>query len=470
MKLKSIEIKDFRGIKHLELPLHPQLTVLIGDNAAGKTTILEAIARVLSPIPYFILESLIHEDAEKDISFQLYNKTSEKDFRLVNFKDRVSIEEIKISSVLENTIPVEVEIDYKKNIIEIEKITYTSKIFEEKNKKQLSKGDEDLKCYALDFIGDVAQKKDLPILAFYGNNRSNFYLPELNDQSKKFEFFERLLALANALHSTPEFWGVFDWFTEQENLELRGKRDKKSWDFELSALKAVKEAICQMIPNSKNPRIELKPLAFLLDINFGSEQHEVIALDQMSDGYRTLLAIVIDLARRMAQGNPHLERPTESEAIVLIDEVDLHLHPKWQQTVLPDLMRTFPNTQFIVTTHSPQTLTTITEDHIIHLKRENGDIQAYSAPVSSLGAESGRLLESIMEVSERPPIDGNPFLQKLNEFFILIQESYFDEEKLAMAKKLLAELKLLSPDDPAIFQGEIKLRRLAKQLEKQTHE
>ena len=103
-----------------------------------------------------------------------------------------------------------------------------------------------------------------------------------------------------------------------------------------------------------------------------------------------MLALAADLARRMIQGNPHLDNPLESQAIVLIDEVDLHLHPSWQQRVLPDLIRTFPNAQFIVSTHSPQVLTTVKPEHIAELYREGNGIVAGPANSHTYGAEAGR--------------------------------------------------------------------------------
>ena len=102
----------------------------------------------------------------------------------------------------------------------------------------------------------------------------------------------------------------------------------------------------------------------------------MLELDQLSGGQRAVLALAADLAWRMAQGNPHLDGPLRSEAIVLIDEVELHLHPSWQQRILNDLRRTFPNAQFIVSTHSPQVLTTVEPKHIIELAREDGRIVA----------------------------------------------------------------------------------------------
>ena len=118
-----------------------------------------------------------------------------------------------------------------------------------------------------------------------------------------------------------------------------------------------------MLPEVSNPRIELNPLRFVVSQKSEEGRVEKLSLNQLSGGYRIVLALAADLARRMAQGNPHMDDPLQSKAIVLIDEIELHLHPAWQQRILSDLMRTFPNAQFIVSTHSPQVLTTV-EPHM----------------------------------------------------------------------------------------------------------
>jgi len=117
---------------------------------------------------------------------------------------------------------------------------------------------------------------------------------------------------------------------------------------------------------------------------------EIFSLEQLSGGYRVMLALVMDLARRLAQANPHLEEPCESPAIVLIDEIDLHLHPKWQQRVLVDLIKTFPNTQFIVTTHSAPVLTTVKPENIVVLSYQEGKLTANSPSSNSFRGKSFR--------------------------------------------------------------------------------
>ena len=116
----------------------------------------------------------------------------------------------------------------------------------------------------------------------------------------------------------------------------------------LPELDAVRSAITQMFPDLTEPHIEVNPLQFVVKQN-----EQFLNIDQLSDGYKTLLGLVIDLSARMAMANPDSINPLAEQSIVMIDEVDLHLHPAWQKRVVSDLLRTFPNTQFILTTHSP---------------------------------------------------------------------------------------------------------------------
>ena len=170
---------------------------------------------------------------------------------------------------------------------------------------------------------------------------------------------------------------------------------------------------------SFDPHIDLEPPRLVLRVKLEEGGVETLEIDQLSGGQRAVLALAADLAARMTQANPHLDAPLNSEAIVLIDEVELHLHPSWQQRILKDLRRTFPNTQFIVSTHSPQVLTTVEPEHIVELARENGRIVAGSAAGWTYGAESGDVLSVVMGVNERPV---NDFTEKLDLYKRLIND------------------------------------------------
>ena len=251
-----------------------------------------------------------------------------------------------------------------------------------------------------------------------------------------------------------DFGDFFKWFYAKENEELREQKKRRDFRYRIKDLKAVRRAIETMIPGASNPRVELRPLRFAVSIERGDGKSEDLSIDQLSGGYRIMLALAADLARRMAQGNPHLEDPLLSEAIVLIDEVELHLHPSWLQRILADLARTFPNTQFIVSTHSPQVLTTVKPERIVKLWRERGSIFAGQASAPTYGAEAGDVLASVMGVKERP--DSNEFVRKLACYTDLVADGKGESSR---AIRLRRDLDGLSPRDPALDRADIEIRR-----------
>ena len=215
-----------------------------------------------------------------------------------------------------------------------------------------------------------------------------------------------------------------------------------------------------MVPGASELHIKHRPLRIVLSFKPDAGEAETLSLNQLSDGYRIVLAVAGDLARRMAHGNPHLTDPLVSEAIVLIDEMELHLHPSWQQRILSDLTRTFPNAQFIVSTHSPQVLTTVHPEQIVTLSRENGRIVAGRAPEPTYGAESGDVLNVVMGVGERPR--GNEFVNILEIYMRLVSDG---EGESPQALSLRRKLESLSPRDYALDRADVEIRR-RKLLEK----
>ena len=166
-----------------------------------------------------------------------------------------------------------------------------------------------------------------------------------------------------------------------------------------------------------------------------------------------MLALAADLARRMVQGNPHLDDPLSSEAVVLIDEVELHLHPAWQQRILGDLRRTFPNAQFIVSTHSPQVLTTVEPQRIVELYRDGDRIIAGTPAIATYGAEAGDVLSVVMGVNERPK---NKFTEDLARYMDLVGDDKGESKEALMLRR---KLERLSPNDPALDSADIEIRR-----------
>jgi predicted ATP-binding protein involved in virulence len=159
-------------------------------------------------------------------------------------------------------------------------------------------------------------------------------------------------------------------------------------------LKILRSAVSSFLPGCDDLRADTSETSRLL-INKGG-----ITLDvrQLSDGERGVLALVLDIARRLSQANPALGDPMrEGSAIVLIDELDLHLHPKWQRTIVERLTKTFPRCQFIATTHSPQIVAAVEPEQVL-LITDQGVIR----PERTLGMDSNWILRHLMETDERP--------------------------------------------------------------------
>ena len=447
MKLESVEIENYRAIERLHLPLHPMLTVLHGGNTCGKTSVLSAVAVGLGVIPRLL-------------------GVSETSF--LETDRHVGTRTVRIA------------------LAAIDGITWERRMVRGPNPAKLMTKHRHIGPLQkrLNDIARVDGKKhssELPIVAFYDTDRCVLDMPKASvfDQSKRHrgyakdsdysssdnypeddisyvddgDYSPRVLALEGALAARTNFPELFRWFYSKEDEELREQRKRRSFDYRQPDLCAVRNAISSMLDGVTDPHIEMQPLRFSVSERLENGRVNTLEIDQLSDGQRAVLALTADLAWRMAQGNPHLDDPLTSEAIVLIDELELHLHPSWQQRILKDLRRTFPNAQFIVSTHSPQVLTTVEPEHIVELAREDGRVVAGSVSGWTYGAEAGDVLSVIMGVDERPV---NEFTKKLALYRRLINE---DKGESQEALALRRGLERRSPEDPALGRADIEIRR-----------
>jgi predicted ATP-binding protein involved in virulence len=334
MKIRKISTDNFRCFDRLELELSNRVNLLIGDNGSGKTAILDALAIGLGAIATHLPE----------VSGVLFRKY---DLREADGK------KMPYTRV------------YLESFDDIRWDATQSRDKSLKTKKQIprrSVGTKQLvsvlNAQILDRYNN-AEDFELPLFTYYGVSRAILDIPlSRKGFQKKSSRFE---ALSGALKAESRFRSAFIWFYNKENQEHRFQKERKSFDVTLKELDVVRRAITAMFPDISEPHIEVNPLRFMV-----KKHGQPLALHQLSDGYKTMLGLIIDLCARYAMANPHLPDPLESEGIVMIDEVDLHLHPTWQQRVIGDLVKTFPNTQFILTTHSPFVLESLNN----HLKRE----------------------------------------------------------------------------------------------------
>lgn len=207
----------------------------------------------------------------------------------------------------------------------------------------------------------------MPLIAFYPVERVVLDIPlKIRDRHS----FQQLDGYDNALNQGVDFRRFFEWFREREDSEnessvppeflaqveqLLGKENAWETLQRLSVsqkdkqLTAVRTAIAAFMPGFSNLRVRRKPRLHM-SIDKGER---TLNVSQLSQGEKSLMALVGDIARRLAMMNPALANPLHGEGIVLIDEVDMHLHPKWARSIVERLTDTFPNCQFVLTTHSP---------------------------------------------------------------------------------------------------------------------
>jgi predicted ATP-binding protein involved in virulence len=349
MKLQTLTMENFRACKHLELELGSRLTVLLGNNGSGRTSVLDGIAIGLGAV-------LTHLPSVSGITFRKSGDIRQQGNLLAPYT-RIGLE-----------MPNRLKWDRVKRR-DKSKITAMA--------TPPPVGLKGLEAYLDESVIDrlnAGEEYELPIMAYYGVSRAVLEVPLRRKGFPKEH--TRLEALSQSLEAQSSFRSAFIWFYNKENEEHRLQKEKRSFDVTLKELDAVRRAINQVFPDISNPHIELNPLRLAVTIN-----GETLDLMQLSDGYKTLLGLVIDLSMRMGLANPHLKDPLSAEAVVMIDEVDLHLHPSWQQRVLADLLRTFSNTQFILTTHSPFVVEALNN----HLKRGKlGELPTQDKEIDSL--------------------------------------------------------------------------------------
>lgn len=428
MRVKSLTLTNYRGFQKLDIEFGDQITVLAGVNGSGKSAVLRALAAVLSHLlrqvspskesPETLSAGDVHKDKpaltisakcqDDNLSFhaQLTRATTDSDktmeFATRRDKARFAMRETAKGSKEEKVL--------------LEEIRFLNELIHQ-DTDHFSVQTEHLRPKS----ASRERKKNAPPLAvFYATSR---YLSQMPPRLSGLKPFEPGNAYPGALAGAEVSLGAFaNWFRAAK----RGALGSKSASQRL--LRQLDVVISDILPGFSEPRLkEEVPPKFYVKKN-GKE----FELTQLSDGERGLLALAFDLTRRLAIANPDLKDPVaESRAIVLLDEVELHLHPRWQRDVMKRLINTFRNCQFIVTTHSPQVLGEVEAKCIRYLRRNKAGEIIRSTPPRALGLDSNRILRELMDAPSRnEAVDATA-----HRLFRLI-----DDEKFVEAKALLGTM------------------------------
>ena len=424
MRLKSLHLKNFRCFSDLTVNFDPKMTVIIAENGKGKTAVLDAIAT----------------------GFGRYlTKLGKKGQTLKQFDIQVLSQE-RLAPYAALTIEIE-----KTSAHEPDALVWS---LSRKHNPASSIDTPLAGTKSIDaFATQLLQKQEsgltppFPLVVYYGTNRG--ILGEVQRRRNFKKKFTPLDALDGALEPTARFKAAFEWFNAMEDEERREKEKRKDFSYRLPQLEYVRSAIERALTHLpaegvfgagaspvlfSNPRTETRPLRFVID-QHTSEGQRTLRINQLSDGYRIVLGLVIDLARRQAEAfsfSPQIVAGFGAwPTIVLIDEVDLHLHPRWQQVVLLQLQNIFSSTQFIVTTHSPQVLTSVEATCIRklvpHTNPDTGaqTVVAENVSCQTRGVASADVLARIMKVDPVPDV---PEARQLADYHRLIQQNLHESD------------------------------------------
>lgn len=456
MKIEKLILENFRRFVELEIEFDPSLTVIVGINGAGKTSIMDGIAvlvgRLLTRLPQ--VDGIALSPKDLHVNQGSIPAPSVRCFLRANMAAELSA--LPLTNAAADAPPG--VLAWSASRLR-DKSLKTAKLVRETLREDTNVGVSSIDKFA-DRLIDAENEKQpyrMPVVAYYGAQRVTVSAP-----LKRRNFatsFARFDSLTGALNPAANFKQVFEWIHAKENDEAREQKRRRSFDYHDPELQTVRAAIEAFFPRFKNPRTETNPLRFVVDTELNGVAISC-DLSQLSDGYRTTLALVADLACRMARANPTSDaspNPLAVDAVVLIDEIELHLHPGWQQTVLADLRRVFPRTQFIVTTHSPQVLTTVEPQCIRIIDWENADKSgkpALKEAVFSIGAESQYVLETILEVPPRP-VD-IPIALQLQAYLKLVNENQWDSVEATELRKILD--KWSGGAEPSLVKADIDIR------------
>jgi predicted ATP-binding protein involved in virulence len=433
MQIRELHIQNFRRFSDLKISFEKDLTVLVARNGQGKSSILDAITILLGTYVG---------------AFDLGNSAGIKarDARRI-----MNLETMEPEHFWPVRIEGKVAIPKSEKEILTEKVKIYSIARELKGPKLRTTTAEaaPITDYGKTLQAEIYENSDvaLPVVAYYGTGR--LWKAHKNMQRQRVLTENRSLGYEDCLTPSSNFVQVQQWMAKATYAKVQSyeMKSRPSSSILPARLRAIQKAVDFVLREEgwSDFRYDFD----YEELSMSHVEHGPLPVSQMSDGVRSVVSLVADLAFRcMRLNGRHGEDSVQkTRGIVLIDEVDQHLHPGWQQRILLALREAFPKVQFIVTTHSPEVLSTVESRQIRILE----DGLCYAAPPGSLGAESQRLLQDVLGLRNlRPPI---PAVEELKAYLALVDQEQWDSPRAKELRLILDER--YQGQEPSLIEADI---------------
>lgn len=408
MRIDRLKLENFRCFEHMELELHPEMTVLVGGNGAGKTAVVEGLTVAMEAVP-------------RALDFSVAGITR-ADLR----RTRVDREgQIQIEIAQPTTVQAA-------GSFAGQKCEWARGRKGPTGRTDRGQSTSFVKQIREALLSDVAGSA-WPVLAAYGTDRLQ---GEVGPTRTGTALYARTAAYEDCFRPIDSFTRQMRWIRHQTYADVQVGAPSQH-------VSAVLSAVMDCLPEVAQLAYSIRAEELLVVFKDG----RLVSFDLLSDGYKGILALVADVAWRCVVLNSHLaaSAPQLTAGVIVIDEIDLHLHPVWQRRVLADLRRTFPKIQFIVTTHSPQVLASC-QPEWVRVVDATGRIQLVDYVH---GWDSNSILRDIMGDQERPSF-ALALVEKVTAAIHAQDWSAADESIAKLEKEL-------GPDDPELTRARLDL-------------
>lgn len=427
LRIDRLRLENYRCFREFEVDFHPHMTVLTAANGQGKTAILDALGLSLTPLLASFPEVFGNHIRTEDV--YLDNQDN-------------SVEPI---------YPCRVEVE---GLLDGSRQTWARELRSYKGRTTTREA-QALSHLSQDIAEHVKNRSQraMPLIAHYGTERLWNTIKLTTGKKTANVTRSRLAGYLDCLNPASNFKWVQDWLgrTLMDFREAQESKDEgaaRSMNLQMGwIVRTIKDFLRHVLP-VESVRYSWKRGEIVL-----LSQGRPLSVGQLSDGTRIVLGLVADLAHRAIRLNPQLEDPmAETPGVVLVDEVDLHLHPQWQQQLVAQLRTTFPKLQFILTSHSPQVVSTVRREQVRIITHETTEASVPEAETYASRASS--VLERVFSVDSRPPLE---VVEELRHYLELVQRGSGNGPDGRELRSKLEEQ--LGGEDPDLVRADAMLAR-----------